>query len=91
VRRCSAAFQWRERLPLAAIVYVSSEGGIFDFANMGLLDIRLAATTGFRCQRFESPSPPYGVLGSAAFYFFFILLRFVVPSFGHFHSHGSSF
>jgi hypothetical protein len=43
MRRSSAAFHWREGLPLAVIVYVSSAGGILisQIWDCSILDLRL--------------------------------------------------
>jgi hypothetical protein len=43
MRRCSAAFHWREGLPPAAIVYVSSAGVILisQIWDCSILDLRL--------------------------------------------------
>jgi hypothetical protein len=63
----------------------------FDFANMGLLDIRLAAATRISLPAVEPPSGPCGALGSVAFYFFFASLCFAVAALAIFSSQGSPF
>jgi hypothetical protein len=67
---------------LVAIAYASAHG-IFNFAQIGLLDVKPVADRPFASQRVEPPLHPYGALEADRVSFPLCFVRLAAGSFGH--------